>query len=248
MEVEITTIWQVLDKILHIKQVSSRSSGVWQDVQNLQIPLTLAASTWGSVFPARGKSIMAEYLLPLPLLAVKCWSSSVEEQQLHARTICFPVNMALVQGCFPVSLVCHIQENEAGWTHVASVTPSPQESGTLPRGSCFQGTDVSWKQAVAPESVFCCPSFVTPSSSCLNPDSLRHADLWKWASIAVYHRQLLLQEEEGKDSALRKGNWYASAWKDEKDLIHGTILVFHQCFCYISFFWPLCNPLSLMLL
>lgn len=45
MKVEITTTWQVLDKILHIKQVSSRFSGVWHDVQNLQIPLTPAVST-----------------------------------------------------------------------------------------------------------------------------------------------------------------------------------------------------------
>lgn len=171
------------------------------------------------------------------------------EQQLHAWAICFPVNMASLQGYFPVSLLGHIQENETGWTHTASVKASPQESGALPWGSCFQGIDVSWKQAGGSSVSFLLPQLCHSLLPLPHPRlSLRHADLWKWANIAVYHRQLLLQGEEGKDSALRKGDGYASAWKDENCLIPGMILVFHQCFCYISFFWPLCSPLSMVLL
>lgn len=47
-----------------MKHVSSRSYGVLHDIKNLQISLTLPVSTWGSVFPADGKSVAAERLLP----------------------------------------------------------------------------------------------------------------------------------------------------------------------------------------
>lgn len=165
---------------------------------------------------------MAECLLP--------W----REQQLHTQSVA--VSMALVQGCFPVPW----------WVTSRRMTLDERTlllwKHHLRSQEHFHGAAVSrvlmlvGSRQVVSESLFCCPGFVTPSSPCLNPGSLSHADLWKWANVAVYHRQLLLQGEEGKDSALRNGNGYASAWKDEKDLIPGVILVFYQCFYYISFF------------
>lgn len=56
----------------------------------------------------------------------------------------------------------------------------------------------------------------------------------------MYHKQILLQGGGGKDSVLREGNGCMfQLGKMKRIEIPGMIFV-QQCFCYISFFWPLC--------
>lgn len=234
MEVEITTTWQVLDKILHIEQVSSRSSGVWHDVQNLQIPLPPAVSTWGSVFPAEGRASWLSAFSPCLCLLWSVGAAQCREQQLHAWTICFPVSMASVQGCFPVPWWVTSRRMRLD-THCLceSLTSGVRN---IPQGSCFQGIGVSWKQAGGSWVCFLLPQLchsLLPlpqprlSQTCWLVEVSQHCSAPQAATAAG---------RGGEGQCLKKGRWICFSlerWKGSNswnDSCFSSVLLLHLIF------------------
>ena len=134
---------------------------------------------------------------------------------------------------------------------MASMKSSPQKSLALSWGSCFRGTNVSWNRAgdFRPERsseflLTVAPAFSLPPPPSSSPDFSLSGTLTcgNEPALQCTTSRYCCRERAGRDSVLREGNgWMVQCGKMKRIEIPGIIFV-QQCFCYVSFFWPLCSP------